>query len=73
MLKSFFAKQGLLEDYNNYSDFQTAIKEIVEVVIDKCAEEANVELRTYSNPDSSEWIHVVDRNSILNVKQQIQY
>ena len=48
------------------SEVKDAIKEIVEAVIDKCAEEAELDVDSAYNP-------FVSKESILNVKQQIKY
>lgn len=56
-----------------------AIKEIVEAVIDKCAEEARIhQIGLYGSAnrfeiDNGEVTIVADKDSILNVKQKIDY
>lgn len=59
---------------HSYNDILEAIKEIIEAVVDKCAEEART--KTTSNFDgyeSSDYFEVVDKDSILQVKQMIDY
>jgi hypothetical protein len=48
-------------------DYKPAIKEIIDAVIDKCAEEATVCLVTYTQT------HIVHDKSILQVKDMIDY
>lgn len=58
--------------------YLSAIKEIVEAVVDKCAEEAETEdiggIVLDHDGDSIWSSHeIVNKKSILNVKQQIEY
>lgn len=50
---------------------QAAIKEIVEAVVDKCKELAEVE-DTHTNKVASD-VYIVNEESILQVKNQIDY
>lgn len=50
--------------------YKAAIKEIVEVVIDQCAEEARAKENLLDYGTGEIW---VDKKSILQVKQQIDY
>ena len=58
-----------------YDRLQVAIKEIVEAVVDKCAEEAEVDYFLEAHPEDSGYacIHSVDSNSILKVKKLVKY
>ena len=58
-----------------YDRLQVAIKEIVEAVVDKCAEEAEVDYFLEGHPEDSGYacIHSVDSNSILKVKKLVKY
>lgn len=67
------------------SDVKAAIKEIVELVIDKCAKEAKIkdskdrvraDLPTGSSFKTTEVlvpVMIIDKDSILNVKKMIDY
>jgi len=69
------------------SKLQAAIKEIVEVVVDKCAENVNTTIYYGNDPDTKDdkyvfmydnpngpYEHIcIDKQSILNVKQQVEY
>lgn len=54
-----------------------AIKEIVEAVIDKCAEEATAKIETeWDGNTGSEYPNdyaVINKESILNIKKEIEY
>ena len=60
--------------FNNFNDkVRQAIKEIVEAVVDKCAEEAKTKsIEKYDNHETYYENHL-DKKSILNVKQMISY
>lgn len=53
-----------------YYDVKTIIKEIVEAVVDKCAEEVDYVCTDGSNKIYS---NEIDKDSILQVKQMINY
>lgn len=55
----------------NLDNIKAAIKEIVDLVVDKCAEEAELKLAHPS--DYSENPYLIDKESILKVKQLINY
>lgn len=69
--------EGILEKHTglkgltSLSDaLKSAIKEIVEAVIDKCSEEAEVDFRDAPCVDMR---YKIDKKSILNVKKMISY
>lgn len=58
----------------NPENVKAAIKEIVEAVIDKCAEEADIIQDGYFNSDGGyEDLSIINKESILAVKNQINY
>lgn len=67
-LKKSLSKAGWA-DWQNWMD---AIEEIVETVVDKCAEE--VDLTGFAAEFMQEGAYeAIDKDSILNVKQMINY
>lgn len=76
-VESYFKKYSNLcqfeEGHPEYlldkDDFKAAVKEIIEAVIDKCAEEANL---ITINTGIGEWDDI-DKDSILSVKTMIKY
>lgn len=55
------------------TEAKAAIKEIVEKVINKCAEEAKTKLEYDKSKGFGEYMQAIDKESILNVKTQINY
>lgn len=71
-IREILAKQGLLGDYEKYSDFQTAIKEIVEETLKLAAEKA--ELTEFASEFLQEGASdAINLSSILNVANHINY
>jgi len=77
-------EEGIPEFLLDEDDFKSALKEILEVVIDKCAEKAETmlvdniskirhEYRNKMPPSGYDLDTEVDKESILNVKNQIDY
>lgn len=68
-------KYGWKETYNDSpSGLQAAIKEIIEAVIDKCAAYAETKKEIeYSDGIGSYEVQVIDKESILNIKKEIEY
>jgi len=58
---------SLLEEFPN---LKAAIKEIVELVVDKCAEEGKTKWKYKEHLGD---IKIVDKDSILKVKEEILY
>lgn len=58
-------------EYNSYVNYKAAIKEIVEAVVDKCAEKFVInQLESWGHKTGETEI---DKDSILKVKQEIDY
>lgn len=73
-VQNIFNKYGIninLFDQNDLDKFAYATKEIVEAVVDKCAEEAEA-IEGY-NTGYSGSAASVDKDSILKVKNMIDY
>ena len=70
-----FSSKGSIADETIRRNVKAAIKEIVEAVIDKCANEANVDYFLEGGVDGQGYdcIHNVDKDSILDVKNHIDY
>ena len=72
--------EEILYKYGQKSSFymKQALKEIVEEVVDKCAEEAAMKSSTYERirhggwKKETEYIHSVDKKSILKVKKLVK-
>lgn len=62
LIKKDNAEQAMIEALILYA----------EQAIEKCAEQAEVRTRTFSHPDPDEWETVVNRSSILKVKQLLK-
>jgi len=62
-LKASLSKGG----YTDWNNWLNAIKEIVEAVIDKCAE------KSFNTCDDSEFYDAVKVENILKVKEMINY
>ena len=66
----FFTRIGNTTEYDDCTyQLQNAFKEALEAVVDKCKEEAVVDYWM----DVNTCIHYVDKQSILNVKNMIDY
>lgn len=80
-LKNAFATDG--KNGSQYERMKAAIKEIIETVVDKCAQEAELLSngekcdKVYSIEKHDHFYHdvhiTVDKQSILNVKKMINY
>ena len=66
--------QRLVNMYHNREVLKLAIKEIINAVIDECAEEAETKSQNEFSDDIGNYeIQVVDKESILKIKQEIDY
>lgn len=69
---SKFPSRDEKEEYLLKSDVKAAIKEIVEAVVDKCAEEASLTDESFHSMQEGS-IMQIDKESILKVKEMISY
>ena len=65
-----FPSEGDMTDEAIKRNVKAAIKEIVEAVIDRCAKEVNAQAEYSEHYGAT--VHI-DKESILKVKEQIQY
>ncbi len=64
-------EEGSPEYLIDKEDFKAAIKEIIETVIERCAENAEIHTEFFDEKDNP--IYQINRQSILNVKTMINY
>ena len=65
-------KWSLIKKDNAEEAMIEALILYAEQAIDKCAEQADIRIITFSHPDPEEWETVVDRASIRKVKQLLK-
>lgn len=56
----------------NHDTVKAAIKEIVEAVIDKCTKEGRIKCLNQEPCSECEY-HILDKESILSIKKEIEY